>query len=288
MPLPSRWTLTLSLVLGLVWMPAAAADDAPLPPAAGAASPFAEEGPSYYVVGIGDAVAVRVFGHDQFKGEYRVDDEGRLDLPWIGKVQADGQTLAQLNRRITEVLAADYLREPQVTVDVTEYRSQPVQVLGAIKRSDTYYLQGPTRLLDLLAMAGGVETAKASSEVHVSRKVGAEPHTLVIDLERLMSAGESNIRLSAGDVVNVQEGRVFYVGGEVAKPGEVPWKGGVTVTRALAMAGGSKGTANLRRATVIRATGEKVLVNIRRIQKGKDADVVMQAGDQLFVGESPF
>ena len=265
---------------------------APSPAASSAASsapavdPFDDRGAAVYQVGVGDTIAVRVFGQADFKDGYMIDDDGRVDLPWVGPIDVAGMSVGQITRLISRALADGYLRDPQVTVQVDKFQSQPVQVLGAVKKADTYYLQGPTRILDLLAMVGGVESAKSSSEIHITRTVSTDSVTKVVDMEALMNTGRGNLRLQAGDVVNVLEGKVFYVGGEVGKPGEIPWRGGLTVTRALALAGGSKNTANLRRATLTRSNGTKIKINIRRIMKGKDEDVVLQAGDQLFVGES--
>jgi polysaccharide export outer membrane protein len=266
---------------------AVAAEEAGAPaPADPAFDAFAERGPVVYQVGVGDTIAVRVFGQESFKDGYMVDDDGHVDLPWVGPIEVAGMSVGQITRLITTALADGYLRDPQVTVQVDKHLSQPVQVLGAVKKADTYYLQGPTRILDLLAMVGGVEADKSSSEIHITRTVDDGSVTKVVDMELLMNTGNGNLRLQAGDVVNVLEGKVFYVGGEVGKPGEIPWRGGLTVTRALALAGGSKNTANLRRATLTRADGTKTRINIRRIMKGKDEDVVLKAGDQLFVGES--
>ena len=280
MPKLSRALLPFAVGAALALAAPASAEEA------GSPDPFAAEAPRVYLVGVGDVLAVRVFGQEDWKGGYMVDDDGQVDLPWVGPIEVAGMSVGQITRKISGVLADGFLRDPQVTVQVDEHQSQPVQVLGAVKKADTYYLQGPTRILDLLAMAGGVESDKSSSEVHITRTAEGSSVTKVVDMEALMTTGQGNLPLQAGDVVNVLEGKVFYVGGEVSKPGEIPWKGGLTVTRALALAGGSKQSANLRRATVTRADGTKVRINIRRIMKGKDEDLLLKAGDQLFVSES--
>ena len=280
--------LPLLAVAGLAVPTASAADEAPPAVETAARGLFDVDGPDVYQVGPGDVLTVRVNGQDAFKADYLVDDEGKLELPWVDEVDVAGMSVAQIRRRLTRLLADGYLRDPEVTVQVEQYTSQPVQVLGAVKKADTYFLQGPTRVLDLLAMAGGVESDKSSSEVHITRTVDSRSGTVVVDMQELMTGGVGNYRLQAGDVVNILEGKVFYVGGEVGKPGEIAWKGGITVTRALALAGGSKASANLRKATVTRTDGTQITVNIRRIMKGKERDVPLAAGDQLFVGESPF
>lgn len=291
--LPRTRIVSTLLLLGTLVPAASAADEAPSNPGAVAASSlaesvFSERGPEIYQVGPGDILTVRVYGQDEFNDDYLVDEAGMLDLPWVGRLQIGGLGVSEINRVVETTLADGYLRDPQVTVQVKTYASQPVQLLGAVKKPDTYYLQGPTNLLELIAMAGGVENDKASSEVRVTRAIDGVPHGISVSLEDLMNTGAGNVQIKRGDVVNILEGKVFYVNGEVGKPGDYAWKGGITVTRALAMAGSGKSSANLRKVTLIRSSGEKLTLNVSRIVKGKDPDVVVMAGDQVVVGESAF
>lgn len=236
-----------------------------------------------YRIGPGDSVRIRVVGEEDLTGEFLVDEAGRLDLPMVGVMPADGLTPSQIGTRLTRVLARDFLVDPQVSVQVETFASRPVQVLGAVRKPGTYYLEGPTRLLEILAQVGGVLDEKSSSEVRVSRADDREP--VVVDLEALMLSGDGDVVLSSGDVVHVLEGKVIYVNGQVGKPGTVAWKGGITVTRALALAGGAKATANLRKAYLLR-DGQPDRLNLKRIFRGKDDDPVLRPGDQLLVGES--
>lgn len=276
------------LLLGALVPAASAADEAPADAEAVAASILVVPGAQTYEVGPGDVLSVRVFGQSEFNTDYVVDEDGHLDLPWVGAVAVAGLGVGRITQQVKAILAEGFLKSPQVTVQVKTYRAQPVQLLGAVKKPDTYFLEGPTRLLDLLAMAGGVVSDKAGSEVRLSRRFDGESQTLALDLDELLSGGDGNFWVQKGDVINLLEGQTFYVNGEVGKPGDYPWKGGLTVTQALAMAGSSKTTANLRKVMLIRATGDKVMVNVARIVRGKDADVSVGAGDQLIVSESAF
>jgi polysaccharide export outer membrane protein len=265
----------LVLLLGLLGLvgPAAAAPEG------------ATADASAYRVGPGDSVRIRVVGEEDLTGVFLVDEGGRLDLPMVGVVPADGLTPTQIGTRLTRVLAQDFLVDPQVSVQVEDFASRPVQVLGAVRKPGTYYLQGPTRLLEILAQVGGVLDEKSSSEVRITPNDGRA--SVKVDLEQLMLTGEGDVVLGANDVVHVLEGKVIYVNGEVGKPGSVAWKGGITVTRALALAGGAKATANLRKVYLLR-DGERQpqRLNLKRIFRGKDADPKLQPGDQLLVGES--
>ena len=188
---------------------------------------------------------------------------------------------------LTTKLASDFLVDPQVTVRVETFASRKVNVVGAVRKPGVIPLTGPTTLLDILSEAGGVVAERSSQEVQVKRARTGEIEPLVVNLERLLSAGEGNVTLEAGDVVYVPEGALVFVSGQVGKPGQVPWRDGLTVTQAMVAAGGPVRTANLRKAYILREGG-RIEINLRRVMKGKDADVPIQQGDQLFVDESVF
>jgi polysaccharide biosynthesis/export protein len=252
-------------------------------PALAAPADAVADADAVYRVGPGDSLRIKVVGEEDLTGDFLVDEGGRLDLPMVGVLPADGLTPTQIGTRLTRRLEKDFLVDPQVSVQVENFASRPVQVLGAVREPGTYYLEGPTRLMEILAQVGGVLDEKSSQEVRVSRADDREP--VVVDLEALMLTGDGDVMLSSGDVVHVLEGKVIYVNGQVGKPGSVSWKGGITVTRALALAGGAKATANLRKAYLLR-DGQPLRLNLKRIFRGKDPDPVLRPGDQLLVGES--
>ena len=236
-----------------------------------------------YRLGAGDSLRIKVVGEEDLTGVFPVDEQGAVVLPMVGGVPADGLTAMEFGAALETLLENDFLVDPQVAVQVEQFASRPVQVLGAVRKPGTYYLEGPTRLLEILAEVGGVLNDKSSSEVRVSRAGGA--NSVEVDLDALMTSGSGDVLLQAGDVVHVLEGKVVYVNGEVGKPGSVAWRGGITVTRALALAGGAKATANLRKAYLLR-DGKPVRINLRRIFRGQDEDMVLRPGDQVLIGES--
>ena len=240
----------------------------------------AEPGP--YRIGPGDALVVRVDGEPQLSARFVVDPAGNLQLPMVGGLAVVGLTAAEVAERLVTKLAADFLVDPRVGVDVVEYGSQPVQVMGAVRQPGTYYLRGETGVLAILSLAGGVLADKSNSEVQLIRPGDA---VRSLSIEKLLSGEEPDVALRAGDRVNVAEGKVFYVNGEVARPGQIPWKEGVTVTRAMALAGGASKTANLRKAYVLR-DGRKIAVDIQKVMKGDQEDVLLFPGDQLYIEES--
>lgn len=240
-----------------------------------------------YTLGVGDSVKVEVYGEQDLCGSFPVYDGGYINYPLVGRVQVQGLTLPLVAETLRQQLAERFLVDPHVSVRIDSYSSQPVQVLGAVGKPGVFYLEGRTTVRQILALAGGVVAEKAVKEVRVERQSGGEREVMVFKLERLLSDGENDIVLQAGDVVNVVEGMVVYVSGEVKKSGAVPFWDGLTVTHALAEAGGPDTYAKLREAYVLR-DGQRIVFNLRRLMQGREEDIVLQPGDQLVIEESMF
>lgn len=238
-----------------------------------------------YVLGVGDSVSIQVFDETELSGNFTVGEDGVIDYPLVGRVSVSGKTAKGLDESLTQSLAARYLKDPQVQVEVTEYRSHPVQVLGAVKKPGLVHLSGRSTVLDVIAEAGGV-TAGGVAEVRV-KFAEATKVDVAVSLEDLMGDSSRNIQLSAGDVVHISEGMVVYVSGEVNKPGAVPYAEGLTVTQALSKSGGIKKTARTRDAYILRAD-QRITVNLKRVLKGKAADIALEPDDQIVLQESVF
>jgi len=240
-----------------------------------------------YVVGTGDLLDIRVYNEPDLSGAFRVHDGDVLILPLLGEVRVAGLTVSALDETLTRLLGERYLVHPDVTIQVTEYGSRAVQVLGAVGRPGVVYLQRPTRLLELLALAGGLNAEKAVREVHLQRTVDGTTQTIVLKVDEVLAGGPGNVEVQAGDVVNVAEGLVVYVSGQVEKTGTVPFRDGLTVSRAVAEAGGPKTYANLREAYILR-DGERLRVNLKRILAGRAEDVRLEPGDQVVIEQRMF
>ncbi len=238
-----------------------------------------------YVLGAGDSLSIQVFEEAELSGNFTVGEDGVIDYPLVGRVSVSGHTAKGLDEVLTSTLAARYLKDPQVQVEVTEYRSHPVQVLGAVKTPGLVHLSGRSTVLDVIAKAGGV-TAGGVAEVRIKFAEETTPDVSV-SLEQLMGDSSQNIQLSAGDVVHISEGMVVYVSGEVNKPGAVAFTKGLTVTQALSKSGGMKKTARTRDAYILRAD-QRISVNLKRVLKGKAADIALEPDDQIVLQESVF
>lgn len=260
--------LLLALLFG------AARAQEPLPPGPGP--------DAVYAVGPGDVLKVQVYGEDDLSRSVPVDDGGRVDFPFLGPVEVAGMSASQVAATLRTRLQQGFLVDPQINVWVESYGSQPVQVLGAVGKPGVYYIRGPTTLLELLGEAGGVDN-QGVNEVRLTRGEG-DGTVIVLPFDELVSRGIGNVPLNGGDVIFVPESLV-YVSGQVGKPGSVAFREGLTVARAITEAGGAAGAANLGRVTLLRGE-ERIRVNVRKVLKGKEADVPVQAGDQIVVGES--
>lgn len=241
--------------------------------------------PLRYPIGARDSLAVDIYDENSLSGTFIVDDDGTVDLPLLGRVRVVGLTLAQADDLITQSLARDFLVNPQVTVRIASFGSKPVQVLGSVSKPGTYYLAGPTSLLEILTLAGGIKDP-AAVEIRVQRP--SQPGQLTVaSLETLVATGSGNVALAPGDVVYVPPGPVVYVSGEVGKPGTVAFLEGLSVVEAINKAGGATDRASLRNVYLLR-DGQRTRVNTRRILKGRDTDVSLLPDDHVYVEESVF
>jgi polysaccharide export outer membrane protein len=257
-----------------------------------------------YLLGPGDIVEVTVFGiEDLKKKELTLDSEGRISLPFINEVQLMGLTPREAEVKIATLFEASVMKNPQVSVSVKEYKSQFINVLGAVFKPGTYQLTRRAYLVDALAMAGGLLAEKAESKAYVHRAGAASPaeseagvpkkETLEIDLVQLLEKGEIslNVPIYAGDVVSVPERaeRFYYVLGDVNKGGAFEIKKGesISMTKALASAGGLLPTAKANKTAILRqstdGTTEQIPVDVAKLLKGQMPDMVLAQNDVVFV-----
>jgi polysaccharide export outer membrane protein len=153
-----------------------------------------------------------------------------------------------------------------------------VDVLGEVQKRGPVYLQGPTSLVEVISAAGG-PSAENVVEVEVVSAGGA---SRTYDLHAL-TAAQTDVSVQPGDRIVLKPGKVVYVEGQLKRPGEVLLRDGLTVTQALALAGGPEEFANLRRVLVRRADGSQELVNVPRVHKGLAPDPVLRSDDHIVV-----
>ncbi|HUV86481.1 MAG TPA: polysaccharide biosynthesis/export family protein [bacterium] len=188
-----------SVMLGAALCAAAVAAEEP--PAAVAEEALAPEG---YVIGETDVLNIRVAGETDLTGNYAVRLDGKIVFPYVGEIRAAGVPLPTFNRALRDELSA-YYKDPQVTVEVGEYNSCVIYVLGEVKKPGVYRFEGRTTLLETVAEAGGYERSAARASTMVVRAFYAEPKVMRIDMEQVIDDGAItlNIPLEKGDVVVV-------------------------------------------------------------------------------------
>ncbi|MBW1990680.1 MAG: polysaccharide biosynthesis/export family protein [Deltaproteobacteria bacterium] len=257
-----------------------------------------------YQVGPEDLLEVRVFGQDNLNRQVRVNGQGTISLPLVGEVAVAGLTPREIENRLVQAYGSEYLRHPQISVRVKEHRHQRVAVTGAVDRPGQYEMIGPRTLLEMLALAGGLQDkpgAQAGDKVHIIRRrpvTKAESRrsyrteTIVIDLRRLLQAGnpELNIPIHHGDVIFVPFAGHAYVMGGVRRPGAVPVKDNLTLTQAVALAGGLDPVLATPQVEVLRldenGTARTFRRNLNKVMAREETDIPLKDNDVVVVGES--
>lgn len=257
-----------------------------------------------YHVGPGDVLEVEVFDDPDLSGLVTIQHGGEIAFPLLGELKVEGMTVKEVQMRLTDLLGKDYLVNPQVAVRVKEHRSQWVTLVGEVVRPGKYYLQGQKTLLDLLTEAGGF-TTQASGEVMVSRSQtetaadndnGAPDETVRVFLSPEQPPGQQkealSLQLKNGDIVTATSTQFFYVSGEVKNPGSYPITPGLSVLKAVSVAGGLSKFASKGKVEILRKlpNGEtkRIKVDLGDIEGGKKPDVPLEAEDIIKVGKRVF
>jgi polysaccharide export outer membrane protein len=266
-----------------------------------------KEAPADYILGADDQVALWTPEAEELNTKVlRIEGNGSITIPLIGTMKAAGLTPAQLSAEISNRLQKYYLK-PQVVVSVSEYRSQPVSVIGAVNVPGVQQVQGRKTLVEMLSLAGGPRQ-DAGPTVIVTRQAEWGPipvegatmdasgrfSTVEIDMKAITSAErpQDNIAVKPNDVISVPRAHMVYVIGEVERSGGfiLNEREGVSVIQALTLAGGMKSTASAKNARILRKdeTGpsEGTPVDLRAMLTGKERDRTLQPDDILYIPDS--
>lgn len=241
-----------------------------------------------YPIGAGDEVRLEVVGEESMSGVFRVGVDGGIEVPYAGRIVVAGLTVDEASKAVTAWLARTVLARPQVVLDVETYAARKVDVDGIVAKPSSYALEkGRTTVSDVIVRAGGLNDPSAPV-AFVSREVAGQGVLIKVDLERLYAGDRAaDIELRAGDKVYVPPVESVFVDGQAGKPGAIAYRDGMTVTQAIAQAGGTLSTA--RKAGVYIVRGEqRIPVNLKRIQNGEEGDIVLRPSDRIFIPESAF
>ena len=250
-----------------------------------------------YVVGPEDLLDVQVFGEDDLTRQVRVNGEGEIVLPLVGALKVAGMTPKAIEQRLMQAYGTNYLRNPQITLSVKEYRHQRVSVTGAVDKPGYYEIIGPRKLLEILAMAGGPQdkgpSARAGDTVNITRQQGS-PQTLIIDLKRLevQMDPELNVTVNSGDVVHVPFAGNAYVLGGVRSPGCIPVRDNLTLSQALAVVGGADPVLASSQVKIMRLDAQRnpvtITAHLGKVMSRQEEDVPLKENDVVVVNMNSF
>ena len=238
-----------------------------------------------YVVGPQDVLNVRIFGEEKLSGRIRVDSDGSFPFEYLGRVKAEGMTTSQIEAFLAKALGDGYLRNPQVSVEVVEYRSQSVFITGEVRSPNKYSLPGNSTLMDVLTLAGSV-TPNAGNWVQITHaRQGGEmlgpaasaEYDMRVNLRDIQTGKAQNIKMRDGDTIFVPKSERVWVVGQVRNPQGVVFEEGMTVFEAIAAAGGITEKGSNSRVKIIRIENGR-----RRELDAKQTDV-LKPGDQVSV-----
>ncbi|HMS86463.1 MAG TPA: polysaccharide biosynthesis/export family protein, partial [Nitrospira sp.] len=194
-----------------------------------------------YRLGPNDVVRVQVFGEDDLSVERTVDGDGTITFPLIGGFSVEGKTVQEFQDELTTRLQAGYLRHPKVTVFITKHRNFTVS--GEVKRPGGFEYREGVTVREALALAEGFSEKANRDEVMVTRLNGGSPQTVLVPLDA---------PVLPNDLIIVSQASRLYVNGEVGRPGDYMFEKGLTIHKAITMAGGFTQKASKNRTKVLR------------------------------------
>ncbi len=226
-----------------------------------------------YVIGPSDVLNIKVFNEADLSGPFSVDSDGTITFPFLGRVAVGGKTVRDIEAQLIKSLTGAYLRNPQVSVEIGNYRSRAIFILGEVKAPGKYSIEGPMTLLEVLAKAGSL-TPAAGNTIIVQRykdglaaAVSNEPmlpgdprggEVMRVNVTDLNEGRlNANILLQDSDTIVVPAADRFYVTGYVKTPGSFVLRPGMSVQQAIAEAGGFTERGSRRGIKILRKVKEK-------------------------------
>jgi polysaccharide export outer membrane protein len=247
----------------------------------------AQETKGEYRLGAGDSIRIAVFQNPDLTLETRVSEVGTITYPLIGVVKIGGMTVAAASQSIAKALReGNFIKQPQVSILPLTIRYPQVSVLGQVNRPGRFALETfNMRLSEVLAMAGGIAPTGADLAILTGERDG-KPIRREIDIAALFLEGglqQFDVPIVGNDVIYVSRQPMYYIYGEVQKPGSYRVERGMTIRQALAQGGGLTPRGTERGLRLHRRAGNsEVQVSTPKL------DELLQPDDVLHVGESLF
>ena len=261
-----------------------------------------------YLLGPGDRIAIHL--RDLKEIEIRpayLELDGTVELQHVGKIRAADLSTSQLAREIESRLKP-IIREPNVYVEVVEYGSQPVSVLGSVNKPGVHQLRGNKNLVDVLSMAEGMKP-EAGNMIKITRPRASgdiplpnchldptgEFNTAEVGIKALLEAKtpEANIRIRPHDVISVPRADLVYILGNVKKPGGFPLaeREAITILQAISMSEGILPSSAPQNARILRSAGvtgpsKEIPIDVKLILSQKSPDQPLLPNDILYIPTS--
>jgi polysaccharide export outer membrane protein len=265
------------------------AEATPAPSATDTASSTAPRAPfsSSSKLGAGDLIELNVYGVPDLNTKARIGNSGDVYLPLVDYVHLADLTVDEAQELIQKRLEdGGFVRNPHVSIFVSESASQAVNMMGEVSHPGTYPAIGERRLFDMISIAGGL-TDKAGRNVTIIHRDKADQKVELRLPSNLAEDTANNVPIAPGDSVIVSRAGVVYVVGDVTRPsGFMIEEDTLTVLKAFALAGGATRTASLNNSKILRQTPngvKEIPVALKKMLQAKSPDVALVKGDVLFV-----
>lgn len=256
-----------------------------------------------YRIGPGDVLDIRIYNRPQLSRDaVRVEGSGMIRMPLIEtEIRAVCLTEGELAKEISTRYAR-YYKNLQVDVFIKEYHSRQVAIIGAVNEQSRFELQRRVRLLELLTYAKG-PSAKAGQTINVVHSTDHSPCKQTDENDEstafssyklsdvLQGDPKSNPYLEAGDIVTLPEADQVYIVGNVFMPITIPLKEPITLTRAIAMAGGLRQDTSKDKIRILRqepgtTIRKEITVDLNAIEKKRSEDLALAPNDIIDVPTS--
>ena len=244
-----------------------------------------------YLIGQSDLLDIKVFQAGELSGEARVDERGAITLPLLGSVRIAGLTKVQAEQRLIELLGANLLQNPQVSIFIKQFTNRRITVEGEVDKQGVYPLRGKITVLQAIAMAGGLGEKAKPDSVALFRKQGASSRVYYLDISLIREGRVSDPFVMNDDRIVVQRSaeKSVTVEGEVKRPGIFNFSEPTTILQTIALSQGLTSLGSPSKVILFRRENGKENaygINLTAIRQGKERDPFIQAGDRIVVHRS--
>jgi polysaccharide export outer membrane protein len=252
----------------------------------------AESSEGRYTVKIGDVLNIRVINYSGLNTIAQVAVDGTITFPYIGDLYVKGMKISEIEKEITQRLGEGYLEYPVVSVSLVKAVSDTYLVYGEVASPGTYTLDRDTTVIRAIALAKGITKGGYYGKVKVRRKREGKLGYEDIEIDRkgiIEGSATADILLQPDDILIVEPNKTFFVQGEVRKPGQYTLEDGMTVTRAITIAGGIKesglyGKVKVRRKREGQPGYKDIEIDLKGIIEGSaTGDILLQPDDIVIV-----